>query len=278
MRPITATTEVAGLIGTPVRQSLSPVLHNAAYRALGLDWAYVAFDVAPGQAKDAIAGARALGLIGLSVTMPHKDEAARSATRRSQTVRRLQAANTLTFEKGEILADSTDGQGFVEDLREGLGFEASDRRCGVIGAGGAARAVILALAEAGAKEVLVVNRTPVRAFRAAALAGRAGRVARPEELDAADLVVQATAAEMVPGESGPALWPAGADPSRLGSGQVAVDLVYDPIETKWLAEASRCGATTRNGLGMLVHQAALQVTRWTGRQAPLRAMRAAVKA
>jgi shikimate dehydrogenase len=276
VKRITSATRLAGVIGTPVRHSLSPVLHNAAYQALDLDWAYVAFEVAVGEAEAAVAGGRALGLVGLSVTTPHKDEAARIATRRSPTVRRLGAANTLTFEKDEVVADSTDGQGFVDDLRVSLDFDVAGRRCGVIGAGGAARAVILALAEAGAKEVLVVNRSPVRAFRAAALARTIGRVVRPEELDAAELVVQATPAEMLKDEA--TGWPAGADPGRLGSGQLAVDLVYDPPETRWLAEASRCGAATRNGLGMLVHQAGLQVTRWTGQKAPLSAMRAAVNA
>lgn len=297
MTPLASTTRLAGLVGSPVAHSLSPALHNAAYRALGLEWAYAAFDVAPGDLAEAVAGARALGYVGLSVTTPHKDRAAELASRRSQSVRRLGAANTLTFEGRLVVADSTDGPGLLADLRESLGFDPDGRRCGVVGAGAAARAVVLALAEAGAKEVLVVNRTPAGAFRAAGLAGRTGRVARPQELDAADLVVQATAFGMaVAAAGGPSgagkgarpaapegapaarAWPAGADPSRLGSGQVAVDLVYAPRETAWLQEAARCGATTRNGLGMLVHQAALQVERWTGQAAPLAAMREAVSA
>jgi len=287
-----ATTRLAGLVGSPVSHSLSPRLHAAAYEALGLDWAYAAFEVAAEDLGAAVQGARALGFVGLSVTTPHKDQAAQLASRRSQTVRRLGAANTLTFEGRQVVADSTDGAGLIEELRDGLGFEPEGRRCAVIGAGGAARAAVLALAEAGAKEVLVVNRTPARAFRAAGLAGRAGRVARPEELDAADLVIQATPVGMLTAAGGansdgePPLpegrderaasrWPAGVDPSRFGSGQIVVDLVYDPAETPFLAEAGRCGATTRNGLGMLVHQAALQVARWAGVPAPLEVMRRA---
>jgi shikimate dehydrogenase len=269
---IGAGTELVGVIGSPVRHSLSPALHNAAYQALGLDWAYLAFEVAAGDFEAAVAGAAALGLGGLSVTMPHKDAAAAVAARRSPTVRRLGAANTLTFVAGEIRAESTDGAGLLDDLRE-AGFDPQGKRCGVIGAGGAARAAILALAGAGAEEVLVVNRTAVRAFRAAALAGRAGRVAKAEELDSAELVVQATPAEMLAEKSS---WPAGADPSRLGGGQLALDLVYAPAETHWLAEAERSGATTRNGLGTLLHQAAHQVTLWTGEDAPIEAMRAAL--
>jgi shikimate dehydrogenase len=290
-----ATTRLAGLVGSPISHSLSPRLHAAAYEALGLDWAYAAFDVTAEDLAAAVHGARALGFVGLSVTSPHKDQAAQLATRRSQTVRRLGAANTLTFEGRQVVADSTDGAGLLGDLRDGLGFEPESRCCAVIGAGGAARAAVLALAQAGAKEVLVVNRTPARAFRAAGLAGRAGRVARPEELDAADLVIQATPVgmSMAPGgeagyggpsppaergERASPRWPAGVEPSRFGSGQIVVDLVYDPVETPFLAEAGRCGATTRNGLGMLVHQAALQVARWTGAAPPLEVLRRAVGA
>lgn len=288
-RALSAATELAGVVGFPVRHSLSPRLHNAAYAALGLDWAYLAFEVPPGKLEAAVLGAASLGMRGLSVTMPHKEQAARLASRRSATVRRLGAANTLTFEEDRVVADTTDGDGFLSDVRSSLGFEPAGKCCGVIGAGAAARSVVLALAEAGARELLVVDRTPARALRAATLAGTRGRLARPEELDGADLVVQATpvgmssadgpvASEPPPGAGGAAGpgWPAGVDPARLGAGQVAVDLVYHPRVTPWLEEASRCGATTRNGLGMLVRQAALQVSRWTGEAAPEEAMWEAV--
>lgn len=284
---ISARTEAAAVLGDPVGHSLSPRLHNAAYAALGLDWAYLAFAVPLSGFQAAFEGARALGFRGLSITMPHKEQAATLANRRSQTARRLGAANTITFENGEAVADSTDGAGLLADLREALGFEPAGKRCGVIGAGGAARAVVLALSEAGATEVLVVNRTPVNAFRAAAVARGRARVARADELDSAELVVQATPSELAtpdangatpsgPPRTRPAGWPAGADPSRLGSGQLAVDLVYHPLRTAWLEEAARCGATVRNGLGMLVQQAGLQVTRWTGEPAPLPAMWSAI--
>ncbi len=273
---LSARTELAGVIGSPVRHSLSPLLHNAAYRALGLDWAYLAFEVAPADLATAVRGAAALGLRGLSVTMPHKDEAAALADRRSPAVRRLGAANTLSFSKGAIAADSTDGAGLLADLSVSLGFDPAGSRCGVIGAGGAARAAVLALAEAGAAEVLVVNRTPLRAFRAASLAPGVARLAKPDELEGADLVVQATPSGMLAGEGEEPGWPAGVDPARLGSGQIVVDLVYEPAETAFLREARRFGAVTRNGLGMLVHQAALQVALWTGERPPLSAMWEAV--
>lgn len=258
---------LAGLVGHPVEHSLSPLLHEAAYRALGLDACYHAFDVAPGGLPAAVAGARALGLKGLSVTMPHKEEAARLASRRSQSARRLGACNTLVFDGGETKAESTDGEGFLRDLEE-AGFDPAGKPCAVIGAGGAARAIVLSLSEAGARQVLVVNRTPLNAFRAAAVARGRARVARPEEIESAELVVQATSLGMEGSE--PGLLPA--DPHHVGSGQLVVDLVYSPPETEFLAEAARNGARTRNGLGMLVRQAALQVGLFTGEDAPLEAM------
>jgi shikimate dehydrogenase len=273
-----AGTRLAGVVGHPVRHSLSPRLHQAAYRSLALDWAYLAFEVSPDQFGAAISGAGALGLIGLSVTMPHKQAAAELATRRSPMARRLDAANTLTFSEGEIVADNTDGAGLIADLRMGAPFEPSGRLCAVIGAGGAARAVIVALAEAGASEVLVVNRTPARATQAVALIPGRGRVARPEDLDDADLVVNATPIGMLAstGSGGSGGEAAFVDPSRFAAGQLVVDIVYDPPVTEWLAQAATTGARIRGGLGMLVHQAALQVEIWTGRPAPLAEMWRAV--
>lgn len=296
-----ASTTVAGLIGFPARHSLSPRIHNAAYAALGLDWAYLAFEVASPATAAAVVGAAALGLRGLSVTTPHKEAAAELATRRSPTVRRIGAANTLTFEGDDIVAESTDGQGLLDDLRENAGVDPTGQRCFVLGAGSAARAVVLALAEAGAAEVMVCNRSPSRAWRAAALAPRIGRVARPEEVERAAIVVQATSAGLRTGpvegdasgaEGRPALPGAstrGEDPSgaerlvggllhteRLGTGQLVVDLVYVPPVTAVLQAAAARGARIRSGLGMLVHQAARQVEIWTGAAAPLEAMWAAV--
>jgi len=272
-----ADTGLCGVIGHPVRHSLSPRLHQAAYRALGVDWAYLAFDVAPASFAAAVEGARALGLVGLSVTMPHKDAAAHLATRRSATVLRLGAANTLTFSGRQISAESTDGEALIEDLRSSGPFDPSGKTCAVIGAGGAARAAILALADAGASEVLVVNRTAARAYRAAQLAGARGRVAKAEELEGVELIVNATPVGMQadgarePGADEPVV-----DSSRFAAGQLVVDMVYDPPVTEWRALAEASGARTRNGLGMLVHQAARQVEIWTGTRAPLPEMWRAV--
>lgn len=271
-----AASTVVGVMGEPVAHSLSPRLHNAAFRALGLDWVSVGFPVRTGAVAAALAGLRALGLAGVSVTMPHKEEAARLVDRRTEVAERLGAVNCVIRREDRLVGDNTDGEGFLAALDRACGFSPADRRCMVLGAGGAARAVIAALASAGASEVVVVNRTPERGAEAARLAGARGRAGSAEEAPGMALVVQATPAGMGGSEAAGAL-PL-VDPSTLGRGQVAADLIYHPLVTDWLAAAERAGATIVGGLGMLVHQAALQITRWTGRQAPVEAMWDAVTA
>jgi shikimate dehydrogenase len=265
-----AATTVVGVIGDPVAHSLSPLLHNTAFIALGLDWVSVGFRVPAGSAAEALVGMRALGLAGLSVTMPHKTAVAALVDRCSRVARTLGAVNCVTRQAGALVGDNTDGEGFVASLRRGAGFEPEGARCLVVGAGGAARAVVLALAEAGAAQVVVVNRDPRKAEAAATLAGEVGRVGRPDEASQADLVVNATPVGMADSSSASAspLVPA----TLLGPGQVAADLVYHPLRTEWLAAADANGATVVSGLGMLVHQAAAQLRRWTGLEPPVGAM------
>jgi len=263
------------VIGDPIAHSLSPLLHNTAFAELGLDWASTGFLVPAGGAAGALEAARSLGLAGLSVTMPHKDTVAALVDERTEVAGRLGAVNCVIRRGDRLIGDNTDGEGLVSSLRRGAQFDPAGRRCLVIGAGGAARAVVLALADAGAAEVVVVNRNADRADRAAALAGPVGRVGGGDDAGAADLVVQATPAGMA---GGPAAGAAPAvDPSGLRPGQVAADLVYHPTDTAWLQAARRAGATTLSGLGMLVHQAGAQLLAWTGEEPPVRAMWAAVE-
>ncbi len=275
----TAASPVVAVIGDPVAHSLSPRLHQAAFDAWGLDWVSVGFLVPSGQAAAAVAGVRALGLRGVSVTMPHKAAAAAAVDVLTPVARRLRAVNCIIRRHDQLVGDSTDGEGFVQALASQAGFDPAGRVCAVVGAGGAARAVVLALAEAGARRVLVVNRTRRRAEQAAALAGPAGEAAGPAAVADAELVVNATPLGMAstgrqPAGSQPAdQLPVAAD--RLGSGQVVADLVYQPAITPLLAAAAQAGAITVGGLGMLVHQAALALTSWTGQPAPLDAMWAA---
>jgi shikimate dehydrogenase len=221
---ITAGTRVAAVIGSPVRHSLSPALHNAAFAAAGVDWVYTAFEVAPGQAGAALAAMRALGLGGLSVTMPHKDDIAAAVDVLSPAARALRTANTVVRgADGRLEGHSTDGEGFVASLRE-AGVDPSGAAVAVLGAGGAARAVIDALARAGAASVAVVNRTPAKAAVAAALAGSAGVVGAREHVAAADIVVNEFGAGSAAGSSStievtsPRICPGGSSTtSRVGA-------------------------------------------------------------
>jgi shikimate dehydrogenase len=266
-----------GVIGDPIAHSLSPMLHNAAFDALGLDWVSVAFPARAGGAVDALTGMRALGIAGLSVTMPHKEDAFRCMDETTEVARRLEAVNCITQRDGVLVGDSTDGEGFLGALRRAVAFDPVGRRCLVIGAGGAARAVTLALARAGAAEVVVVNRTRARGEAAAALAGAVGRVGSGADVAQADLVVQATPVGMA-GRDVDFSGELSFNPSALRAGQVVADLVYHPLETPILRAAKARGALPVTGLGMLVHQAALALERWTGLAVPVEAMWAAAQA
>jgi len=269
---ISGATRIAGIIGDPVRHSLSPVLHNTAYEQLGIDWVYVAFEVPDGATRAALDAMRALGLAGLSVTMPHKSAAAAGCDELSPDAAALHSVNTIRLDTDDrLFGGSTDGEGFLRSLRE-AGHDPAGAEVALLGAGGAARAVALALGRAGA-HVVVCARRPEAAKVAADLAG--GRSApwddRAEAAAAATLVVNATPVGMT--ADGPAELPVPA--AAFHPGQVLADLVYHPLETPLLRGARDRGATVVDGLGMLVHQAALQIELWTGRDAPIAAMRAA---
>ena len=273
----TAASRVVGTIGYPVDHSLSPRLHQAAFDALGLDWVSVGFPVAPGEATAALRGALALGIAGLSVTMPHKADAARAVDELTPLARRLGAVNCVTFEAGRMIGDSTDGAGVLRSLEHDAGFVASGHRCVVIGAGGAARAAAAALADAGAAEVVVVNRTEARAEEAAMLAGPVGRTGTIEDIEAADLVVHATPYGMVGNGEVLAIAPLEVIAEVFRPGQVVMDLVYVPRWTPILETAAGRGAAVVGGLGMLVFQAAVALEHWTGMPAPVDAMFEAVE-
>ncbi|MEZ5180776.1 MAG: shikimate dehydrogenase [Acidimicrobiales bacterium] len=266
------TTRLAAVIGSPVRHSRSPAIVNAAFGAAGLDWAFVAFDVGAGRAEAAVAAMRALDLGGLSVTMPHKEAVLPALDRVSDAAAALRAVNCIAWEGHELVGHNTDGDGLVRSLAADAGVEVAGRRCVVLGAGGAARSVVRALAGAGAERVAVVNRTEARARAAAELGGAVAEVAGVAEVAVADLVVNATSVGM--GATGPDAASPVPD-GLLREGQVVVDLVYSPLDTALLRQAAAAGAVVVDGLGMLVHQAALAVERWTGVVPDVAAMRAA---
>ncbi len=261
---------VAAVIGHPVGHSLSPAMHNAAFAAAGLDWTYVAFDVAPGGASAALAAMRTLGIAGLSVTMPHKEAVAAAVDVLDPAATALRSVNTVARAcDGHLVGYSTDGDGLVDWLAA-CGVSVAGAAVAVLGAGGAARSVVDALGRAGAARIAVVNRTATRAVEAAGLAAVA-RVGTVDDLGAATIVVNATSVGMGTGELP-------VDPDRLRPGQVVADLVYHPLDTALLRAAHAVGCTTVDGLGMLVHQAVRQQVLWTGRHPDPAIMRAAAEA
>jgi shikimate dehydrogenase len=201
--------------------------------------------------------------------MPHKEEVIPALDRLSPTAAALGAVNVVVREGFELVGDSTDGPGFLDALEAGEGFTAAGKTCVVVGAGGAARAVVRSLAEAGAADIAVVNRSADRAEAAVALAGGVGRVGTDADVGGADLVVNATPLGMNHLAGLPV------DPDALRQGQLLVDLIYHPPITPLLAEARKRGVAAINGLGMLIHQAARSFRLWTGHDAPLDAMSAA---
>ena len=249
---MSAAPALCGIVLHPAGHTLSPVLHRAAYAELGLDAHYHAFDVPLAKAADAVRGMRALGLRQLSVSLPLKQAVLELADEVSEAARRIGAANTLTLADGRIRADNTDWLGVVRTLEPRGAW--TGRRALVLGAGGAARAVVHALRELGMR-VSVHNRTPERAERLARELG--AEMAR--DGDDCDLLVNATPVGMHPRpEDSP--WPA----ERLDPAAMVFDTVYRPLHTRLLREAGERGCAVQDGLEMLVHQAVEQVELWSG--------------
>jgi shikimate dehydrogenase len=275
-RAVSGATAVYGVAGNPVAHSLTPALQAAAFAALGVDAVSVALRADAESAATVVDAVRRLGVRGLSVTMPLKGAVVAHCEEHSEVVARLGAANCLTpTSRGTVRADSTDGDGLLAAIScAGLGA-VDGARCIVLGAGGAARAAIDGLARAGASDVAVLARRPDEAMRAAQLTP----VARPgstADAASATIIVQTTPIGMLD-TAAVAAEPL-LDADALGAGQVAVDLVYHPRVTPWLARAAARGATTVEGVEVLVHQAAVALAQWLDAEVPLAALHAAVAA
>lgn len=275
-------TQLVGLIGWPVEHSLSPAMHNAAFAALDLNWRYVPLPVPPGALEAAVKGLAALGFRGANVTVPHKEAVLPLLHAHSPSTAATGAANTLVVEEEgaafRLRGHNTDGQGVLDALRRG-GFRPAGRRAVVVGAGGAARAVVHGLLTAGVQEIVVLNRTVERGRRLLAdLAPEAPETralalqpqALVEVARATDLLVNATPVGMWP-RADASIWPAEVPlPAHL----TVFDLVYVPRETRLLAQARAAGAAPIEGLDMLVSQGARAFELWTGESAPVEVMRA----
>ncbi len=279
---ITGRTKVCGIIGDPVEHTMSPAMHNAAFAELGLDYAYLPFRVRPEELGNAISGIRALGIIGLNVTIPHKVAVIPFLDRLDPLAEKIDAINTIINDGGVLTGHNTDATGFLQALKE-RGITPEGKKTVILGAGGAARAIAFILARNGAGLTLL-NRTPERAR------GLARRITEEpgrqvivkafdednltEALRAAQVLVNTTSAGMAPRADETPV------PAKLLRRDLTVfDIVYNPVRTRLLREAEAAGARVINGLDMLVWQGAIAFEKWTGRQAPVEVMkREAMKA
>ncbi|TVP71567.1 MAG: shikimate dehydrogenase [Rhodobacteraceae bacterium] len=252
---------LAGVIGCPVGHSRSPVLHGTWLRDYGIAGHYVPLHVEPGDLAQVLRAMPAMGFVGANVTIPHKEAALALADEVSDIAARIGAANTLSFEGGRSVADNTDGYGFMANLRQNAPDWRADQGAALIlGAGGAARAIIVALQDAGAPEIRITNRTRARAD---ALAAEFGLTvvdwdARSQALGDLGLLVNTTSLGMA--GQGALEMPLAGLPERA----LVTDIVYTPLETPLLRDARARGLRVVDGLGMLLHQAAPGFARWFG--------------
>ncbi|NIN52793.1 MAG: shikimate dehydrogenase [Nitrososphaeria archaeon] len=270
-------TKLCCLIGKPVHHSISPQIHNEAYQHLGLNYVYVAFEVEEGKLDAAVAGLRALGASGLNVTIPHKTSVIRLLNEVDSEASKIGAVNTVIHRDGQLTGYNTDVDG-VEFAFTGSGVSTREKRVAVVGAGGAARAVIASMARSGCVEISCLNRTQERAQRLAKEARKKWNVdvsVAPlnvanlkRYIGEAEIVVNATSLGMHPKVDETPI------PKRfITENHTVFDVVYTPIETRFLAEAKERGAKTIGGLDMLVGQALRAFELFTGSKAPQNVMR-----
>ena len=273
---ISGSTILVGVIGNPVKHSLSPVILNAAFREAKINWVYTAFETPEEKLADAIDGIRALGIAGLSVTMPHKAKVCSLLDEISDSAQTLNAVNCIVNDAGKLEGHNTDGDGFLDAVKHDAGLDVAGKKVLVVGSGGSARSIIHSLGKAGAAEIAVINRTKKKALDALELAGPVGRYVEeteiPEVVSEANLVINATPIGMLDTDD-TANFPI--EPNLFSKGQLAIDLIYHPISTPWMEALRDLEVEAHGGLSMLIFQAARAFKLWTGKEAPVDAMRKA---
>lgn len=272
---ITSKTQKVGLICWPIGHSLSPLMHNAVFEKLGLDWVYLPLQTEPVNLKDGIAGLKALGFVGSNVSVPHKTQVIQFVDELDAAARQMQAVNTIKVIDGRLVGSNTDPVGFVRQLTS-KGVNPDGMNILMIGAGGAARAAIFSLSQFKVNQIVVLD---VVESRAASLVSDLVCLFKPNCLQSrpleekffseaganCDLVINATPIGMTPEEDATP-WPENVE---LPRNAIFYDIVYNPQQTKFLSRASSEGHKTIGGLGMLVHQGAASFETWTGIQPPV---------
>jgi len=275
---ISGTTRVYGVIGDPIEHTMSPVMHNAAFKELGLDYLYVPLRVKKEELGKAVESMRALNIRGVNVTLPHKVAIIPFLDELDPLAKKIGAVNTIVNDGGVLTGYNTDATGFLQALLE-KGVESEGKKVVILGAGGAARAISFILAERGG-HLVILNRL-LELDWAEELAQRVSKVSKKEVkalelneknlevvLEGADILINATSVGMSPDINKTPV------PARLlKPGLIVFDIVYNPIQTRLLKEAEAAGAQTIGGLDMLVWQGAIAFEKWTGQKAPLDLMK-----
>ncbi|WP_088102550.1 shikimate dehydrogenase [Halalkalibacter urbisdiaboli] len=253
-----------GLFGHPVQHSMSPMMHNDAFAQLGINASYRLFNVEPKFLKDAVSGIRGLNIAGCNVTIPHKVSVMDYLDEIDEEAKTIGAVNTIVNDDGKLIGYNTDGRGYFESLLSVLSRPLEQHKVLVIGAGGAARAIVTVLAKEKAEEIVIANRTVEKAEELAnVIEGvKATSIKNAEQtLDAFDIVINTTSVGMSPNIEEIPL-----SLEKLRQDSVVSDLIYNPINTRLLQEAAQKGANTLNGVGMFVNQGALSFEYWTGQK------------
>lgn len=277
---IDGSTKVAGVIGYPIGHSLSPLMHNTAFRELGLDFVYVPFPVHPQDLAQAIRGMRALGIVGLNVTVPHKVAVMEYCDELTEDAQRIGAVNTIINRDGVLIGDNTDARGFVTSL--GSPAYITGQEVLLLGAGGAARAIAFGLLQHKPKRLTIANRSKERGIQLVKSLAPFGPVESVElgdelfiqRLASSGLIIHATSCGMYPACDESII----TDATLLPKDALVCDIVYNPLKTKLLALAEAAGCQILDGLGMLVHQGAIAFEAWTGRPAPVAHMEEVLRA
>jgi len=276
---ISGKTRVCGIIGDPVEHTLSPVMHNAAFEELNLDFVYVAFRVRREELREAIIGARSLDVQGLNVTMPHKNAVMRYLDEVDSTARSIGAVNTILNDEGRLEGYNTDGIGALKALTEN-GITPNGKKLLLLGAGGAGKAIAFHAAQK-VEELIILNRTPQKAKKLAEVlrkefnkridGSELSTEIIEEELKDTDILVNATYVGMHPNIDQSLV-----SPSLLRPDLCVMDIVYNPLETKLAKDAKAVGAKVVSGIEMLVYQGAASFEIWTNHPAPVKVMKQTV--
>ena len=275
---ISGKTQLYAVIGDPIGHTLSPAMHNAAFRAVKMDAVFLAFKVGPTQVEGAMSGMRGLGIKGLNVTMPDKNAVIPHLDEIDETARLLGSVNTILNEDGRLRGFSTDGAGVHRALEEN-GVEVKGKKLVLLGAGGAARAIAFTLA-VETKELVILNRTSEKItdlaetlnakFHKKINTALLTSTNIEESLKDADVLINATSVGMHPNYKHSPI-----KPDCLGPDLAVMDIIYNPLETKLAKDAKVAGAKVVSGLDMLVYQGAASFEIWTGKAAPVEVMRQA---